>query len=58
MPYYNYICIHCGFEFEKWNKVDDREEPCEDVCPACGSKSVEIKISATPNVWNCEKSTL
>ena len=42
MPTYDYICKKCGYEFEEFHKISDN--PVE-LCPKCGHKSVEKKIS-------------
>ncbi|MBL7191434.1 zinc ribbon domain-containing protein [bacterium] len=42
MPIYEYICRDCGSEFEELT-LSAEEKPD---CPACGSDSVDKKLSA------------
>lgn len=42
MPTYEYECLHCGYNFEAFQKITDK--PIED-CPKC-NKKVKRLISA------------
>jgi len=43
MPFYEYICPHCGHEFEQLQKFSD--EPLTH-CPKCQAQGLQQKISA------------
>lgn len=43
MPTYEYKCKKCGKLFELFHSINGKPEGC----PKCGSKSLEIQISAT-----------
>ena len=45
MPIYDYICVGCGTEFERFHKVINRDENVS--CPRCTSKNVKRQISLT-----------
>lgn len=59
MPFYNYKCSKCGFEWDESRKVSEMNEPCEKPCPNCKEENfIEIVIGAIRSVWNCSKPTL
>jgi putative FmdB family regulatory protein len=41
MPTYDYVCSHCGHQFEKFQKMS--AEPIK-VCPSCGQETVQRVI--------------
>ena len=43
MPIYEYVCVDCGHEIEKLQKISDA--PLRD-CPECDQESLKKKISA------------
>ena len=43
MPIYEYVCVDCGHEMEKLQKISDT--PLRD-CPECDQESLKKKISA------------
>jgi putative FmdB family regulatory protein len=43
MPIYEYVCLHCGAEFEKLLRRADSKDEVK--CPKCGG-AVEEKVSA------------
>lgn len=43
MPIYEYVCVDCGHEMEKLQKISDA--PLRD-CPECDQESLKKKISA------------
>lgn len=43
MPIYEYQCKRCGKIFERFQKLNDREEIVK--CPNCGSKEIERILS-------------
>ena len=43
MPIYEYVCIECGHELEKLQKISD--SPLRE-CPECDAESLKKKISA------------
>ncbi len=43
MPIYEYVCVDCGHELEKLQKISD--VPLRD-CPECDQESLKKKISA------------
>ena len=40
MPTYSYKCESCEHEFESLQKMNDRDNPTQESCPACGKLSV------------------
>jgi putative FmdB family regulatory protein len=46
MPTYEYQCRACHHAFEDIKKIDDRDLPCGEPCPACRKRKVERGISA------------
>jgi putative FmdB family regulatory protein len=42
MPLYDYECTDCGYKFEDFFKIDEREQPCIYPCPRCGEYSVYL----------------
>ena len=40
MPWYDYDCELCGYEFTEVLRMDDRKIPVEKGCPECGEDSV------------------
>jgi putative FmdB family regulatory protein len=44
MAVYEFRCSECGTEFEVTCHMDERDAKA--VCPKCGSRSVEQKLSA------------
>jgi putative FmdB family regulatory protein len=40
MPWYDYDCELCGYEFTEVLPMDDRKIPVENGCPECGEDSV------------------
>jgi putative FmdB family regulatory protein len=46
MPTYSYKCESCDHEFESLQKMNDRDNPTQEPCPAC-SKSAIIR---TPGI--------
>lgn len=58
MPFYLYICKNCSNEFERFEKVKDREEPTKLPCPFCYEEgNIEIVIASVPHKWNCSLPT-
>ena len=49
MPYYDYCCTSCEYEFEACMKISERNVPTEEPCPKCSESEVKHKI-ATPHV--------
>lgn len=45
MPTYEYSCKKCAHAFETIHKIDDRDLPCAQPCPACRKKGVQRGIS-------------
>ena len=56
---YYYICTDCGYEFEDFYSIKDRDLPVECLCPNCGNRgTVERIIGTTAKaVWLCSKPT-
>ena len=51
MPIYDYLCLDCGNEFEKFHKVINRTEDVS--CSNCASKKVRRQISlVTYPAWS------
>ena len=48
MPTYSYVCGGCGHCFEKFLKVDDRDEPVESPCPNCSESKVTKQFGINP----------
>lgn len=48
MPIYKYQCSQCGFDFETFVKMEERDKPSATLCPKCG----EYKIQRVPTVSN------
>jgi putative FmdB family regulatory protein len=49
MPIYQYKCNKCGFLFEKFNKVENRDIS---TCPHCTSNNVSRKFLPTAIIFN------
>ncbi len=47
MPYYDYQCKSCEYEFEVCMKISERNIPTEEPCPKCSEREVIHKL-ATP----------
>jgi putative FmdB family regulatory protein len=45
MPTYEYSCAKCAHAFETIHKIDDRDLPCKQPCPACKKRGVKRGIS-------------
>lgn len=45
MPTYEYQCRKCSHAFETIKRIDDRDLPCGEPCPACRKLEVERGIS-------------
>ena len=45
MPTYDYRCVQCELEFEKFLSISRREEPTKEVCSTCGGE-ITIKPAA------------
>ena len=48
MPLYEFECCNCGVVFEEL--VQTHNKSTETICPACGSRKVEQKISAFASI--------
>jgi len=46
MPIFDYLCNHCGFEFEKIVREGENPGPC----PKCGSQAVQKRMVS---LFNC-----
>jgi len=46
MPFYEYKCSKCKNEFEVFSRSVSEEKHRDTVCPECGSRKVEKKISS------------
>lgn len=44
MPFYEFMCEHCGHSFEKMTSISDRDAKTQ--CPSCGSRKTGRKLSA------------
>jgi putative FmdB family regulatory protein len=44
MPWYDFQCRSCDYEFTEVLKMDDREKPTRKKCPGCGRKTVSKLI--------------
>ncbi|EGL82788.1 regulatory protein, FmdB family [Caldalkalibacillus thermarum TA2.A1] len=44
MPRYDFRCLNCGHEYEKWVSYSQKEAV---TCPQCESKQKEIIFKAT-----------
>jgi putative FmdB family regulatory protein len=40
MPWYDYDCELCGYEFTEVLPMDDRKIPVENGCPSCGEDGI------------------
>ena len=47
MPYYDYQCKSCEYEFEMNMKISERKLPTEEPCPKCSEREVNQSL-ATP----------
>ena len=50
MPLYSYSCSKCEHAFESLRKIDERNAPCEDPCPECGSTGTVTQRISSPNI--------
>ena len=46
MPWYDYYCKECDYEFTESHLMDDRKKPTRRKCPECGRKRVRILVGA------------
>ena len=46
MPWYDYYCKECDYEFTESHLMDDRKKPTRRKCPECGRKRVGIMVGA------------
>ena len=47
MPTYEYVCKHCGYEFEKFQQMTEDHLK---TCPECGKDALKRKIGAGSGV--------
>ena len=50
MPNYDYLCEACNHSFELFLTYDERETPCEEVCPVCEEKKVVKTVGGFPGL--------
>lgn len=48
MPHYDYKCGSCGYGFERFSSIADRNEPEREPCPSCGSGPVAMAFNKAP----------
>ena len=49
MPVYQYKCKNCEFSFEKYMKVENRDQT---ICPKCNSNDVARNFSTPTVIFN------
>ena len=49
MPYYDYYCSSCKYEFEINMKISERNVPTQEPCPESSERDVELQL-ATPTI--------
>lgn len=49
MPRYDFRCGSCDKFFERQLKIDDRQKPCSESCPNCGSTGKINIVIGTPS---------
>jgi len=56
---YYYKCTKCGYEFSDFYSVEDRNLPCDCLCPECGERGGVERIVGTTNkaIWKCNLPT-
>jgi putative FmdB family regulatory protein len=37
---YEYKCEKCGTTYEKYLSIDERDDPCDELCDICGGLSI------------------
>jgi putative FmdB family regulatory protein len=47
MPFYEYFCQACGYQFEKFNRIAERDLAS---CPKCGARA-DRKISVVNHTF-------
>ena len=40
MPTYDYQCETCNHQFDRFEKISSRDEPCKEPCPECNENKV------------------
>ena len=50
MPTYEYQCKTCGYRFDEFKLIKDREAPTKEPCPECGEKEVKQGFFTSPGM--------
>jgi putative FmdB family regulatory protein len=50
MPYYDYHCDECGFDFELRKSMSECDEPTKEPCPSCERFGKVIKAICAPAI--------
>lgn len=60
MPYYDYVCEKCHHEFNKFELIDNRDNPVKEACPSCkkigaiarGVTAVQLSYSGFKSMYS------
>lgn len=44
MPFYDYRCLKCDFEFEESLRISDHKKPTKSPCPFCRAKGAVKQV--------------
>jgi putative FmdB family regulatory protein len=47
MPFYEYHCESCDYEFDELLNMVDRKKPESSPCPKCQKQTIKLKIATT-----------
>lgn len=50
MPTYDYVCKNCGYNFEIYLKIDEREIPTRGPCAKCGKPEIVQTLPSSPGI--------
>ncbi len=55
MPYYNYECHECGYEFEQFRTVAQYDMPCKEACLSCFKIGYVVRCISNPRLGDSVK---
>ena len=55
MPYYNYECSECGYEFEQFRTIAQYDMPCKEACHSCWKVGYVVRCMSSPRLSDSVK---